>query len=67
MIKRAFGGELFVVVAIILNKSSGELRRSHHIDLKIDMYRGRPILPVKRINCLSDANNQIDYKFWNLG
>lgn len=29
------------------DKSSGELRRPHHIDLKTGMYRGRQILQVK--------------------
>jgi large subunit ribosomal protein L32 len=29
------------------DKSSGELRRPHHIDLKTGMYRGRQVLEVK--------------------
>ncbi len=29
------------------DKSSGELRRPHHIDLKTGMYRGRQVLQVK--------------------
>lgn len=29
------------------DKSSGELRRPHHIDLKTGMYRGRQVLAVK--------------------
>ena len=29
------------------DKSSGELRRPHHIDLKTGMYRGRQVLVVK--------------------
>ena len=29
------------------DKSSGELRRPHHIDLKTGMYRGRQVLTVK--------------------
>ncbi|MDD9330027.1 MAG: 50S ribosomal protein L32 [Bartonella sp.] len=31
----------------IEDKSSGELRHPHHIDLKIDMYRGRSVLSAK--------------------
>ncbi|WP_078719572.1 MULTISPECIES: 50S ribosomal protein L32 [unclassified Bartonella] len=31
----------------IEDKSSGELRRPHHIDLKTGMYRGRSVLPAK--------------------
>ena len=27
------------------DKSSGELRRQHHIDLKTGMYNGRQVLP----------------------
>ncbi|MEM1377629.1 MAG: 50S ribosomal protein L32 [Pseudomonadota bacterium] len=29
------------------DKSSGELRRPHHIDLKTGMYRGRQVLKAK--------------------
>ena len=29
------------------DKDSGELRRSHHIDLKTGMYRGRQVLTPK--------------------
>ncbi|MEM5502030.1 MULTISPECIES: 50S ribosomal protein L32 [Ahrensia] len=29
------------------DKTSGELRRPHHIDLKTGMYRGRQVLEVK--------------------
>lgn len=29
------------------DKTSGELRRPHHVDLKTGMYRGRQILDVK--------------------
>ena len=29
------------------DKSSGELRRPHHIDLKTGMYRGRQVLTPK--------------------
>jgi large subunit ribosomal protein L32 len=29
------------------DKSSGELRRPHHIDLKTGMYRGRQVLAAK--------------------
>jgi len=29
------------------DKDSGELRRSHHIDMKTGMYRGRQILKRK--------------------
>ncbi len=29
------------------DKSSGELRRPHHIDLKTGMYRGRQVLEAK--------------------
>ena len=29
------------------DKDSGELRRSHHIDLKTGMYRGRQVLEAK--------------------
>lgn len=29
------------------DKTSGELRRPHHIDLKTGMYRGRQILDAK--------------------
>lgn len=31
----------------IEDKSSGELRRPHHIDLKTGMYRGRQVMDVK--------------------
>ncbi|MDQ0315150.1 50S ribosomal protein L32 [Amorphus orientalis] len=31
----------------IEDKESGELRRSHHIDLKTGMYRGRQVLEPK--------------------
>ncbi|MEW5424239.1 50S ribosomal protein L32 [Amorphus sp. 3PC139-8] len=31
----------------IEDKQSGELRRSHHIDLKTGMYRGRQVLEPK--------------------
>jgi large subunit ribosomal protein L32 len=30
------------------DKSSGELRRPHHIDLKTGMYRGRQVLDAKK-------------------
>lgn len=30
------------------DKSSGELRRPHHIDLKTGMYRGRQVLKVEQ-------------------
>jgi large subunit ribosomal protein L32 len=30
------------------DKSSGELRRPHHIDLKTGMYKGRQVLKVKK-------------------
>ncbi|MBL4853071.1 MAG: 50S ribosomal protein L32 [Robiginitomaculum sp.] len=29
------------------DKSSGELRRQHHIDLKTGMYNGRQVLPAQ--------------------
>ena len=29
------------------DKDSGELRRSHHVDLKTGMYRGRQVLTPK--------------------
>ncbi len=31
----------------IEDKSSGELRRQHHIDLKTGMYNGRQVLPAQ--------------------
>ncbi len=33
--------------AYVEDKTSGELRRPHHIDLKTGMYRGRQILDAK--------------------
>ena len=33
--------------AYVEDKNSGELRRSHHIDLKTGMYRGRQVLTPK--------------------
>lgn len=33
--------------AYVEDKSSGELRRPHHVDLKTGMYRGRQILEAK--------------------
>ena len=32
---------------VIIDKDSGEARRSHHVDLKTGMYRGRQILEPK--------------------
>jgi large subunit ribosomal protein L32 len=31
----------------IEDKDSGELRRSHHLDLKTGMYKGRQVLKAK--------------------
>ncbi len=33
--------------SVIEDKDSGEFRRSHHIDLKTGMYRGRQVLVQK--------------------
>ncbi len=33
--------------AYVEDKTSGELRRPHHVDLKTGMYRGRQILAPK--------------------
>lgn len=33
--------------AYIEDKDTGELRRSHHVDLKTGMYNGRQVLDVK--------------------
>ncbi|MEO9457715.1 MAG: 50S ribosomal protein L32 [Lentilitoribacter sp.] len=33
--------------AYVEDKDSGELRRSHHVDLKTGMYRGRQVLTPK--------------------
>jgi large subunit ribosomal protein L32 len=35
------------VPTYVEDKSSGELRRPHHIDLKTGMYRGRQVLVQK--------------------
>lgn len=34
------------VTGFVEDKNSGELRRSHHIDLSTGMYRGKKILDV---------------------
>ena len=33
--------------SFVEDKQTGELRRSHHIDLKTGMYKGRQVLDVK--------------------
>jgi large subunit ribosomal protein L32 len=40
-------GQKMQTVTWIEDKSSGELRRPHHIDLKTGMYRGRQVMSVK--------------------
>jgi large subunit ribosomal protein L32 len=40
-------GHKMQTVTWIEDKSSGELRRPHHVDLKTGMYRGRQVLDVK--------------------
>ena len=40
-------GHKMQTVTWVEDKSSGELRRPHHIDLKTGMYRGRQVLAAK--------------------
>jgi large subunit ribosomal protein L32 len=40
-------GHKMQTVTWIEDKSSGELRRPHHVDLKTGMYKGRQVLDVK--------------------
>ena len=40
-------GQKMQTITWIEDKKSGELRRSHHIDLKTGMYRGRQVFKAK--------------------
>jgi large subunit ribosomal protein L32 len=40
-------GQKMQIVTWIEDKTSGELRRPHHIDLKTGMYKGRQVLDTK--------------------
>jgi large subunit ribosomal protein L32 len=40
-------GQKMQIVTWIEDKSSGELRRPHHIDLKTGMYKGRQVMTPK--------------------
>jgi large subunit ribosomal protein L32 len=40
-------GQKMQTVTWIEDKSSGELRRPHHIDLKTGMYKGRQVMATK--------------------
>ncbi len=40
-------GQKTQTVTWIEDKSSGELRRPHHVDLKTGMYKGRQVMDVK--------------------
>lgn len=39
--------DALVAPTYVEDKTSGELRRPHHVDLKSGMYRGRQILKIK--------------------
>jgi large subunit ribosomal protein L32 len=40
-------GQKMQTVTWVEDKSSGELRRPHHVDLKTGMYRGRQVMAAK--------------------
>ncbi|NMD08357.1 MAG: 50S ribosomal protein L32 [Phyllobacteriaceae bacterium] len=40
-------GQKMQTVTFVEDKTSGELRRPHHIDLKSGTYRGRQVLAAK--------------------
>jgi large subunit ribosomal protein L32 len=40
-------GQKMQKVTWVEDKTSGELRRPHHVDLKTGMYRGRQVLSAK--------------------
>jgi large subunit ribosomal protein L32 len=40
-------GQKMQTVTWIEDKTSGELRRPHHVDLKTGMYKGRQVMSVK--------------------
>lgn len=42
-------GHQMETVTYVEDKDSGELRRPHHVDLKTGKYRGRQILPAKKV------------------
>ena len=48
--KRGFrrSADALAAPSYVEDKDSGELRRSHHVDLKTGMYRGRQVLDVKK-------------------